>query len=133
MVLIAAVDRFRRLPIIGIGAVLIVLGYGVMPFGSGLPFICFTVVIWTLGEMLSMPLLTTWVGERAPPAQRSRYLAAVTAMFSIAWVVGPILGGALYQVNVNAIWYASLALSPIIGVAFWLVSRFDQSSSAASE
>lgn len=128
MILIAWLERFSKLPVIGIGCGLIAVGFGLLPFGSGLPFVCLTVVVWTLGEMLSMPLLTTWVSERAPANRRGQYMGAVTATFSLSWVVAPVLGGALYAVNVNAVWYVGLALAPLVGLGFAVLIRGDNES-----
>lgn len=128
MILIAWLERFSKLPVIGIGCALIAIGFGILPLGVGLPFVCLTVVIWTLGEMLSMPLLTTWVSERAPANRRGQYMGAVTATFSLAWVVAPMLGGALYAVNVNAVWYLGLALVPMVGLTFACLIQADSRS-----
>lgn len=123
MVLITAIDHLPKLTVIGIGCVLITLGFGMLPFGSSLMFICATVVIWTSGEMLAMPLLSTWVGQRAPAAKRGSYMGAVTATFSLAWIVAPLIGGALYAIQPSAIWYVSLGISPVVAIGFWRLAR----------
>ncbi len=130
MILIAWLDRYRKLPVIGIGCVLMALGFGILPLGSGLPFVCFAVVVYTLGEMLSMPLLTTWVSQRAPVHKRGQYMGGVTAAFSLSWVIAPILGGALYSRSPDAIWYLGLALAPIVGVGFALIIRHENAAPA---
>ncbi|GAB5406157.1 MAG: MFS transporter [Aureliella sp.] len=130
MVLIAWLDRFRKLPVIGIGCVLIALGFGILPLGSGLGFVCLAVVIYTLGEMLSMPLLTTWGSQRAPAHKRGQYMGAVTAAFSMSWVIAPVLGGALYRWSPDAVWYLALALAPVVAAGFAAVIRFERLSSS---
>jgi MFS family permease len=118
MVLIAALDSRGKLPLIGLGSVFICVGFGIMPFGSNIGFIGLTVVLWTVGEMLSMPILTAWVGQRAPQGMRGRYMGAISAMFSIAWVVAPVLGGGLYAIHPSAIWYWSLVVAVIVAIGF---------------
>jgi predicted MFS family arabinose efflux permease len=121
MVLIRCINRFSRLPVIAVGAVLILLGFGMLPLGSGGPFIFATVCVWTLGEMLSMPMLSTWVSECSSPAQRSKNLSYVTATFSLAWVFAPIVGGASYAVNPDLLWYSALAFAPLLAAGFFVV------------
>lgn len=123
MVLIASVDRFRRLPIIGLGCVLICLGFGALPLSHATVFVAATVVVWTMGEMLSMPLLTTWIGERAPVGRRGEYMGASTAMFSVSWVLAPLFGGAMYALHPNAVWIASLGLAILVGGGFAYLGR----------
>ncbi len=131
MLLISYLNQRRRLPVIGAGCVLICLGYGVMPFGQGLGFMAATVVIWTLGEMLSMPLLTTWISERVPAAQRSQYLGVSTAAFSCSWVVAPLVGGAMYAVDPNAMWYLALVLGGLACGTFYWVSQIEDRAASS--
>lgn len=126
MVLIVSIERFPKLPIIGIGCALMCLGFGAMPMGSSAGFLCLTVVIWTLGEMLSMPLLTTWIGQRAPADQRGTYLGAMTALFSIAWIIAPVFGGFMYSIHPNLIWHCSLGLMFLVSIGFAIASRLEK-------
>ena len=131
MVLIAALDSRDKLAMIGVGSVFICVGFGIMPFGNSVGFIGFTVVLWTAGEMLSMPILTAWVGQRAPQGMRGRYMGAISATFSIAWMVAPILGGGLYAVHPSAIWYGSLVVALIVAIGFRSLALSEPSVHAA--
>ncbi len=122
MVLVTSLEKYPKLPIIGAGCVMICLGYGVLPLGASVAFVCATVVLWTLGEMLSMPLLTTWIGHRAPPERRASYMSAMTTLFSVAWVISPVLGGFLYALHPDLIWYCSLFLALVVAIGFLSVS-----------
>ncbi|HBE67907.1 MAG TPA: hypothetical protein DDW52_07135 [Planctomycetaceae bacterium] len=121
MILMHALESFSKLPLIAVGCALIATGFGIMPFGTSTAFICITVVIWTIGEMLAMPLLTTWISERASPEQRGNYMGLVTASFSLAWVVAPVLGGSMYRISPNAIWYFALAIGLVVTLMFVVV------------
>ena len=55
------------------------------------------VAVWTLGEMLSLPLTNAVAGHRAPPGQSGAYMGAYTLAFSAAFVLGPTTGTAVFQ------------------------------------
>ncbi len=133
MVLVSAVNRFRRLPVIGVGCVLICLGFGIQPLGHGVAFICFTVVVWTFGEMLSMPILSTWISEKAPPRERGRFMGAMTAIFSAGWVIAPLTGGTLYAIHPDAVWYFGLVIGCSAAASFYWLSSKDTVSAQKAE
>src|SRR5215210_7012998 len=64
MVLVHRVANRDPLWIVGIGGLIFGLGMALLPFGSGFAFAAFTVVIWTVGEMLAFPMSTGAVANR---------------------------------------------------------------------
>ncbi len=72
-------------------------GFALLPFGRGYLFVAATVVVWTLGEMLTMPFLETTVAERGDPQTRGAYLGTYSFAFSISFAGAPLLGAYLYQ------------------------------------
>src|SRR5262249_32944119 len=65
MALVHRVDGLDRLRVIGAGSLLLGLGFGLTPLGSSLAWVALTVLVWTVGEMLSLPLLGSFVADRA--------------------------------------------------------------------
>ena len=65
MVLIHLVRNRDRMHIVGLGSFLLCFGFGLMPYGSSLAYLTFTVVVWSFGEMLVLPILNVVVAERA--------------------------------------------------------------------
>ncbi len=63
MVLIDYIRDMNSMKIIAWGT-LDVLGFGIMPFDVGL-VLCFSMVIITVGEMMSMPIARVGVGQRS--------------------------------------------------------------------
>ena len=115
MVLTHWVERRDKLVVVGVGWLLVCAGFGLMPFGTGLLFAASTVVVWTIGEMLSLPMLNAVVAERAPKKARGRYMGLYTMSFSVAFIVSPWLGTTVYQnLGRHTIWYAIAALGPVL-------------------
>jgi predicted MFS family arabinose efflux permease len=116
MVLVQALRDRPPLRVAGVGALLIGLGFGLLPVGRGFGFVAFTLLIWTAGEMLTLPQLQGAAAARAHGRAAGRYMGLFTLAFAISFAVAPILGTWIYQRwGPAAVWYGSGAA----GVALW--------------
>jgi MFS family permease len=117
MVLIRAVEKVDNFRLVALGSFLLCVGFGLLPLGKSVAFICFTVVIWTVGEMLCLPVINSIVAERAPASSRGRYMGAYTMAFSLGLVFAPSLGMYLWEAyGWQTVWFAiGLAGIPLAG------------------
>lgn len=97
MVLIDKVQRFDPLAMVGLGALFIGLGLALLPFGSGFAWVAATVAVWTVGEMLALPLAGGVVADRAGEANQGRYMGLLQVAFGVAFIVAPLAGTWTYQ------------------------------------
>jgi len=105
MILIHAVRRRSETKIIALGAVFIGLGFGLMPLGRGFGYAAFTVFVWSIGEILTMPLAATVTANRAG-ASAGRYMGVLSLVFSLAMFVAPLCGNWLYgAAGGDALWF----------------------------
>ncbi len=112
------------------GTALLGLGFGLMPFGTGAAFAALTVVVWTMGEMLTMPMLMTVTTSRADPAAIGEYQGLTGLAFAFASTVGPTLAASLYAAaGPDSVWYACGGLGALLAAAFSLLKP----SAAAAE
>jgi len=119
MILMEKVRKYPLARMINLSFVLLGVGLGLMPLGRGFAFGALTVAIWTFGEMLSMPLVTALIAQRAVDANRGRYMGLSSFSFSLAFVVAPVVGTAIYDgLGPDAVWYICAATSAVITVAF---------------
>jgi predicted MFS family arabinose efflux permease len=115
MVLIHAVERRRPLPLIGLGSFLVCAGFALMPFGSSLAFAALTILIWSAGEMLALPLINAVVAERAGGGRRGRYMGLYTMAFSVAFVFAPAGGTWVYDnLGPDRLWFGVGLLGPLL-------------------
>ncbi len=124
LVLVNYVKRFALLRVVAWGQFLSCVGFGVLPLavgtslGIGFTYVLFTVVVWTIGEMLAMPLGAAYVAQRSTEHNRGAYMGLFVTAFSVAAVIGPLGGMWVYQWNPHAVWYGSLILGSLVFVAF---------------
>ncbi len=106
MVLLQKLKGVKPLKIVAVGAALTGLGFALMPLARGFAFAALTVAVWTLGEMLSLPLLTAEVANRSSEHNRGRHMGWFGVSFSLAWMLGPIGGAGIYaRFSPAALWF----------------------------
>jgi MFS family permease len=119
--------RYSGVLVAAAGALLLGLGFGLIPIGSGILFLAFTVVLWTFGEMLLMPSLTMLISLRAPAGSAGHYMGLHSLGFSAGVTLGPIWGMALLQYHRGAALWILVAIdSLLVAIFFWCMSwRWD--------
>lgn len=115
--------KLRPLVSICIGGLtygLVMLGFG---FANAFWMFFVGFVIWTLGEMMFAPTITTYAANLAPEDMRGRYMSIFSLYWAIASGIGPLMGGILNDsIGPKAIWFGG-ALFPIIGALGFLLLR----------
>ena len=135
MVLIRRLGGFSELKTIAVGYFLSCVGFGMMPFGAGFGYFAFCVCVWTIGEMISMPLASAYVAGRSTQANRGSYMGGYTICYAVAFVVAPLIGFQLYQWSPNAVWHFCTAVGVVLLVATWSLAEWEnrQKDRAASD
>ncbi len=84
----------------------------------------FAVLLFTLGEMLTLPYITTIVMSRAAEQNRGKYSAAYQLSWAIAQVVGPASCGYIAATwGYNALWIALIFVCLSAATGFKLLFR----------
>jgi predicted MFS family arabinose efflux permease len=124
MVLVHSLSHRDPLKVAGVGAVLFCGGLALLPFGHGFGYLACTVVIWTLGEMLVFPLVTSAVAARAPEESGGAYMGLLSLSFAAAFVVAPLVGTWVYeQLGPRVLWLGCGAVGLLVGAGFQAVAR----------
>jgi len=123
MPVLHVVERFDTLRVIGIGAFLLCAGFALLPFGITPSSLAVTVLVWTCGEMLTTPLLESFVAQRSPAENRGRYMGLFSAAYSVAFVLAPVGGTWVYgHYGYLTLWGLCGVLGVMLLVAFFLLS-----------
>ncbi|WP_065259174.1 MFS transporter [Pseudomonas bananamidigenes] len=118
-----------RRPLIA-GCVLLALGLGMLPLGSGLFYVCLSTVIWTLGEALFMPPLNVLVMQHAQTGKSGQYFGLFFMAWSASALLSPVLSGQLYgHFAGHSVWLASAALALLSVPPVCLATRLRGSAS----
>ncbi len=105
---------------LALGALLIGAGFALTGLvGTSVVLLVLTVGIWTTGEMVGSPTSQAYLSAIAPPDQRGRYHGMFGLSWSVAFAVGPVLGGLALTAGGPVLWLGSLALS-VLGAVLYL-------------
>lgn len=134
MVLVHKLRGVSPARLVGPGAFLLCAGLALMPLGGSFAWLLFTVLVWTAGEMLAMPLIESIVADRADERSRGRYMGLLTMSFGLALVIAPLVGMPVYErLGPNTLWFACGTLGVLLWIGFAIVgARLRRSSALAA-
>ncbi len=112
--------RYRPLFVMLSGTAFILLGYFLLPVAvvAGYSLLVVWILLITLGEILFMPFTSTYVAKHAPPGRRGEYLGVLSASYSLAFVLTPVIG---FQVAEYFGYVASIYAVTSIGIVGFLL------------
>ena len=114
--------HFRPRPIIALGYLLAGVGFALTGIARTVPVLAATVVVWTLGEMISSPVSGAYAAQLAPEQYRGRYMGLFIMVWSLGMVIGPPAGTLVFEHNPAAVWAACGALG-VIGGGLMMLQR----------
>ncbi len=126
MLIVNFVRRFSLLRTIGWGCLLACIGFGILPASQAAWFAVFSMIVITLGEMFMFPLATGFAARRSAGRDQGSYMGWYAMTFSFASVVAPLIGTAVYEIDRDLLWHASLWVGCFsVGSLYWLASRVE--------
>ncbi len=71
-------------------------GFALNYFARTVPALAACILLFTLGEMVTMPMASAYIANLAPAHMRGRYLGVSALTWSVALIIGPGLGMKLF-------------------------------------
>jgi len=119
MLLMDALKEKPLKKIISLGVLFFGTGFALMPLGRGFIYAGFTVVVWTMGEILSIPSLTALIANHSDDAVRGKYMGMFGFAFALAVTVGPAIGAAIYDsLGPNVLWFGCGGMGILLSLGF---------------
>lgn len=99
---------FSSLRTIGIGGLIVTMGYFILPFYKGVYYAALSMVLITLGEMIAVPIIYDYVARMAPPHRIGKYQGLVSCvLMSLPLVITPNLASYMYvTLGANVLWFS---------------------------
>ncbi len=123
LLITSVVQRMRPQPVIALGYFLSGFGFALTGFAHTMPALAATVVVWTLGEMISSPMAIAYVAQLSPERYRGRYMGLLTVTWSFGMLTGPPLGTILFARNEMLLWAACGLLGILSATLLVTLSR----------
>lgn len=99
-------QKYAPIRVIALGYLLVGIGFALNVAAPRPTVLILSVVIWTLGEMVSAPVSATYVADLAPEHLRGRYMGVFGLTWAAGLMLGPALGAVLYASNPRLLWIA---------------------------
>jgi len=116
--------RFHPAHAMAAGYAVIGLGMGLNALGASLPMLLASMVVFTAGEMVALPVANSYLAGLAPDEMRGRYQGVSSISWSCATMTGPSLGIALWQFSPAMLWTATLLASAAAAVLMLASRRY---------
>jgi MFS family permease len=111
------IEGHPRYRVLALATLVIGVGFGLVAFADSVWFFAFTVVIWTLGEMLQSPSNASTIAALSPLALRGRYQGLNSLSWSAGTALAPILGGFTQEHLGDAtLWIGCFAVCALVAV-----------------
>jgi MFS family permease len=96
--------KHDRCAVLAGGFVIVGLGFGLTSLAGSVVAYAATVAVWTLGEIVTAGLGAAIVADLAPATMRGRYNGAYGAVWSAAYLLGPLGGTRLLALGAPVLW-----------------------------
>lgn len=109
----------RRNPsrVLALGALLVGAGFGLNAFGHGALLFAGATMVWTVGEILTLPIANSVVADVARPEMRGRYQGAYGLAFGLAGFGAPLVGmSVLQRFGSSTLWMSCLLLGGVVAL-----------------
>ena len=122
MPVVHKLEKKNPMSSIVIGSSLLFTGFALLPLSQHYVFIIFTVILWTLGEILIFPLAATWISNRAPKSSVGSYMGLYTFTFSFSMMMSPIACSNIYsRFGSTPLWLVSGVVGVVVVVGLGML------------
>ncbi len=119
------VVKYNRATVVALASLMSGLGFMLTDFAYSAWGFRLTVMVWTMGEMMAMPLVAAIVADLAPLNMRARYMGVYTISYSGAnMIAAPIGGMILVHYGGSVLWYTCFVLGIMSALLFSIIGRF---------
>jgi len=112
-------QRFQPRLVMCLGYLLIGGGFALNAAKDGLGLLFLGMTLFTLGEMLAIPLSSVWIARIAPESMRGRYIGALATTWAVANVMGPQIGLQVYGSHPLLLWLGCGFLGLVAAFTLW--------------
>jgi MFS family permease len=118
--------RFRRLRVAALGVALTGIAMGSTGLVMHWAWFLLCVLVWTAGEILTIPQQSAFLADWAPPEARGRYLGLSQASWGLGATVAPIAFLPLHARLPEPVFWATVGI--VVSPAAWIMLRLDRTA-----
>ncbi len=133
MALVHRLGGSRPLRVVSVGLLFLAVGMGIMPYGQGFVYALASAALWTIGEMLISPFLSTYVSKSAPSDRVGSYMGLYNMGWAASFIIAPLFGAVISN-RFGFLWlWTGVASLAVLGICVCLqLDRYHRKGEAAS-
>jgi len=115
--------KWPRFETIAVSAIFLGLGFGFTALASVLSLYMLSVAIWTLGEIAATSVAPAIIADLSPVELRGLYQGIFGSAWGLAYFIGPLAGGWIYEhLGSNILWGSCLGIGVILAFCYLAMS-----------
>jgi MFS family permease len=122
IIIISLTHRIRPVLNVALAGVLYAIGFGMIFFINGLPWLLFSTIIWSIGEILVTTNSNVYIANHTPISHRGRFNAVIPVIMGAGFALGPLISGDyIRKYGINNIWPAIFFLGIVAAALMYLL------------
>lgn len=109
--------RFAAPVVMAVGYFIVGLGIALSALGGAMPLLVGVMILFTLGEMISLPVAHSYIATLAPDHMRGRFMGVLGVAWSGATMIGPAVGLMLFEHSPTLLWISCGALGALAALS----------------
>jgi MFS family permease len=127
------ISSYKPMVLMFVGNILYAIGFAMYGFVDLYWLFLLAMVIITVGEMISSPIMQSLVARFAPEDMRGRYMAIFNLSYGTANAIGPLAAGIIIDNHdPNLVWYAGGIICTISAFGYLLLQAATQKKKKAA-
>ena len=111
--------KWRRFETMAVSCILMGLGFGFTALASNLLLFSISVAIWTFGEIAATAVAPTIIADLSPVELRGLYQGIFGSAWGLAYFIGPLAGGWIYErLGSDILWISCFVLGIILSLCY---------------
>jgi MFS family permease len=115
--------KWPRFETVAVAALLLGLGFGSTALAGNFSLFALSVAIWTLGEIAATSVSPTIIADLSPIELRGLYQGIFGAAWGLAYFIGPLAGGWIYEnLGSDVLWISCLVIGIVLAFCYYALS-----------
>jgi MFS family permease len=120
IIIISLTHKIKPVLNVALAGVLYAIGFGMIFFINGLPWLLFSTIIWSIGEILVTTNTNVYIANHTPMSHRGRFNAVIPVIMGVGFALGPLISGDyIRKYGINNIWPVICFLSIVTAVLMY--------------
>jgi len=122
IIVISLTHKIKPVLNVAVTGVLYAIGFGIIFFITGLPWLLLSTVIWSMGEILVTTNTNVYIANHTPMSHRGRFNAVIPVIMGAGFALGPLISGDyIRKYGIKNIWPAIFFLSIVAAVLMYFL------------